>query len=167
VRLRWWLLAGALTSALSIALAVETVRSRHVRYQRIWTAERVFDEARRLDAPRGVRRLLAKEIVTDGGSVQISWYDSDLEPTLPRKRYAVLLVIDGRTVSSLQKDGLAGTLEDGPALLNWAGRLVRGRHKVEIHLGRLSGFGVGIPYTDPTEKGLDSLTIIESGRRSP
>jgi hypothetical protein len=119
-----------------------------------------FLHPRRIQGGPTQRTLIRHTFQTKGGQAQITWFDSDFEPTKPRSQHVVRLLLDGRLATTARKDAVTGTYEDGPGRLTWVGSLARGRHIVEIRLAQRPGEEVGVPYTDPPRVGLDSLKVL-------
>lgn len=97
---------------------------------------------------------------SDGGGVEVNWYDSSMASLTPDAGVYIMLTIDQQPVVDALTGSYFGSTVSGPATLRWAGRLPAGEHRFEITMTSVGG-GVEIPRVRSGQPGVDSLVVSQ------
>jgi hypothetical protein len=124
----------------------------------------LFYSQQRFSRPRIIKArgfaLQSMRLQSDGGPVEVDWYDSALMSLGSSAGAYVTLYVDGRAVESSLRGELRARDEADSATLGWEGLLSRGAHTVVVRLDRVDS-GFAAPYVPVGYPGIDNLIVTQ------
>lgn len=128
---------------------------------------RVVDNKSGKVGKRPERTIDSMDLRCHGGTIEITWYVGNLEPTVPQTGIHLSVRLDGAQLATLLKGSTDGVWNDAPASIHTVTQCPAGSHKLEAHIDKLAG-GWGIPYADPENTVQRGFIVRETlAKRAP